>query len=477
MSNRKAILRSLALALVLATGFAVVYGFLVGWLGEVWERLREKTVVMEYIDVRYDGQPLIHRAVAYRGGQTDSYKSLDGAEVPPTTDRQIGAALIVPREREFGEFPVDASRRVRVFYGGGSQDENWFFVWDGQHEGHGYFVSFDKKSKLCIGYIGRHGACTARPAQEDCFPVAGVGLADMWSGPCAMFPSGASYNGYGTMYVGYFAPEKIHLISGNQLLQVDLLKRSVATMIDSADLVSLGTAEPKASKAPASAEIRQTLMAVRTADHVLLFDPSGKQQSTFTIPADLRTINFTFYDLDNENALLSIEGDEFVWIDASGNILKRKKVTLENSRRDEGPAKATMLAAIAPAPIMIGVGVAISAAEDAFQGQSSNYSAALRKTLSWVWPALLAVSILSLVLAWLCYRRQRRFAQTYTIAWVTFVLIFGLPGLVGYLVYRRWPVREACPACQAVAPRDRDACAACGKEFPAPKPQGIEVFA
>ena len=56
-------------------------------------------------------------------------------------------------------------------------------------------------------------------------------------------------------------------------------------------------------------------------------------------------------------------------------------------------------------------------------------------------------------------------------------LLTGLPGLVGYLFHRRWPVLEACPACGRTVPRDRDACAACGTEFPPPPLKGIEVFA
>jgi hypothetical protein len=87
------------------------------------------------------------------------------------------------------------------------------------------------------------------------------------------------------------------------------------------------------------------------------------------------------------------------------------------------------------------------------------------------------VSLLSVILAVLCWRRNRQYFQPASGLWFVFVLLMGLPGLVGYLFHRRWPVQEACPACGRLVPRDRDACAACGKEFPAPQPKGIEVFA
>jgi predicted amidophosphoribosyltransferase len=60
---------------------------------------------------------------------------------------------------------------------------------------------------------------------------------------------------------------------------------------------------------------------------------------------------------------------------------------------------------------------------------------------------------------------------------VIFVLLGGIPALLGYLWHRRWPVLEPCPACGQVVPRDREQCARCGVEFPVPKRHGIEVFA
>ncbi len=215
-------------------------------------------------------------------------------------------------------------------------------------------------------------------------------------------------------------------------------------------------------------------MAVRAADRVLLFDAAGKQKAAYTIPADLRGRSFTFYDLNNGNALLSVGGDEFVWINAAGNVLKRKKVALENSRANDFPPQ---VALAAPAPIEIGLVIATDAAQRVESGESSSYAAGLRWSFSLAWPVLLAVSILGAALAWLCYRRQLRFAQPWTAAWVAFVFVCGLPGLVGYLFHRRWPVLEACPSCGRTVPRDRDACSACGAEFPAPALKGIEVFA
>jgi hypothetical protein len=58
-----------------------------------------------------------------------------------------------------------------------------------------------------------------------------------------------------------------------------------------------------------------------------------------------------------------------------------------------------------------------------------------------------------------------------------FVLLFGVPAYLGYLAHRQWPGRRACPNCGRLAPRDRPACFACGRNFPSPAMKGIEVFA
>ena len=79
----------------------------------------------------------------------------------------------------------------------------------------------------------------------------------------------------------------------------------------------------------------------------------------------------------------------------------------------------------------------------------------------------------------MAWRRSRAFglSRQGQIAWAVFVLLFGLPAYVGFLLYRRWPIREPCPICQTQVPRDRVACAECGTRFPDPALKGIEIFA
>ena len=51
--------------------------------------------------------------------------------------------------------------------------EKWYFQHNGKLEGSGYFVGYDFKSFLCIGYIGRNGFRHDEPPEDEQFPVDG----------------------------------------------------------------------------------------------------------------------------------------------------------------------------------------------------------------------------------------------------------------------------------------------------------------
>jgi len=95
------------------------------------------------------------------------------------------------------------------------------------------------------------------------------------------------------------------------------------------------------------------------------------------------------------------------------------------------------------------------------------------------WLSLVGVAVVSLVLATATWWHSDRFALPLRerLAWWVFVTLLGLPGFAGYLLHRRWPLREKCPHCLAVTPLATGACARCEKRFPGPIPKGTEVFA
>jgi hypothetical protein len=105
------------------------------------------------------------------------------------------------------------------------------------------------------------------------------------------------------------------------------------------------------------------------------------------------------------------------------------------------------------------------------------YADGLAKVFGLAWPPLVLVIVVGAALAWLTYRLQQKYRRPGTGAWVTFVLLLGLPGFLAYWLEQRRPKLEACGSCHAIVPRDRDACAACDSQFPAPPLVGTEIFA
>ena len=96
--------------------------------------------------------------------------------------------------------------------------------------------------------------------------------------------------------------------------------------------------------------------------------------------------------------------------------------------------------------------------------------------ISKVWPILIPTGIISVILAYVCYRRQASTGCRGHGGWTIFVCCsvcrrFRLPG----------PTRvagpAALPALRPACPRDRPACFACNHDFPPPPAKGIEVFA
>jgi hypothetical protein len=87
---------------------------------------------------------------------------------------------------------------------------------------------------------------------------------------------------------------------------------------------------------------------------------------------------------------------------------------------------------------------------------------------------LLAVSV---ILALRTYYRQRSISDRHAHAWAIFVFLWGVPGYIGYLAHRRWPVTERCSQCFLETPRDRDDCLHCHTPFPPPARVGTEIFA
>ena len=87
----------------------------------------------------------------------------------------------------------------------------------------------------------------------------------------------------------------------------------------------------------------------------------------------------------------------------------------------------------------------------------------------------LAAAVVYTGIGW-CLGRRYYFSIGSQLKWAGFHLLFGLPGLLGFLCAQEWPAREPCPNCKNLRLVDREKCAHCGADFAPPPRNGTEIF-
>jgi hypothetical protein len=296
----------------------------------------------------------------------------------------------------------------------------------------------------------------------------------------------------------------VYLVSQARVLEIDLQRRSVRPVIEAEGILSIHMIYRLYPTSPAEdpkVEItRRAYLAVRFEDRAVVLDPHGSERRSYLLPEQVRTKRFYFYEKADGTAIVETiprnrSPIDLYWIgDSPGAIrsqrvhlkeeprvvlLEAQRVYLTGPRGVEDPRILSgLFSLVSPVPaVWATVATVALPVAKLGSGEAGSYPAALARSFAETWPGVLIALVVSAGAVWLCLRRQRRWAAPWTRTWSVFVFVFGIPGLLGYWFHRRWPVREPCPHCQKEAPRDREACFACGSEFPEPEPKGIEVFA
>lgn len=466
MKKQSGRLASLALALVLAMGAGVAWFFLGAILCGAIDTLFRPAYTggqSEDLVIVHDGTPLVQCSSPSR---STTYRTLDGT---PYTERFVRAESKGLIEEPFASRQQYANmnwhQRVQVVVPNW-HDEYWYFVHNGQPKGHGYLVGYSKKTRLPIGYIGRGGFRPNEPPADEWFSVearrvfAGsfygvlrsASNADQAAEQVENLPSTSAA-------VFFFAMD-------DGVVLVDFESRMIRPLWTGADFVAAG-------------EMRGSI-AVRTPNYVHLVEPGSNKTRSYRLPKGVwRYGTIRIWALPDNGLLVGAfehawTKGELFWLDASGKVTRRESIDLHVESPPRWISRQTenlvisVLAIPSPGAILSGL------VWDAWQ--CDDWGRLRRKWLEWQ-PGLIAVWLISIVLAVLCYRRQRRYALPWTGMWVGFVLLFGVPAYIGYLVHRHWPARLPCPHCGHVVPQDREACCVCGQAFPPPAAKGIEVFA
>ena len=258
-------------------------------------------------------------------------------------------------------------------------------------------------------------------------------------------------------------PGIFYLVVDDGLVLIDLNDRTAKVVLKDPNFIS--------------ASNLNGVIAVRTTDRIQILQPDGKEIRSYPLPSPLhRGGIIQLWELPKNEIVLydRWQHQNLFWLDAAGKVVRQEHVALRtwSSPRWISPATENFFGSVLMAPSPGAIVAAL-----AFRTRKLADPRWLRVIWPDWWPGLLGTAVISMVLAVFCYRHHRKYRLPWSGMWVVFVLLFGVPAFLGYLAHRSWPARLACPHCGRLAPRDRPACADCGRDFPPPPAKGIEVFA
>jgi hypothetical protein len=497
-AHKNSLPRSFLLAATLTVGFATLWGLLVIWLGStIGEAWPGKTrPPREDLQVTTDGTLLI-RSYRFDNLSRMTYRDLNGRVHDDVKGTDMVRPVSLPDEYKFSTVFSQAGwlQRMNVYMDEREPDALWYFVHDGKEQGSGYFVGYERVSNRLIGFIGLAGF-RARPVPPDeRIPVRGglmLGSSYWSSEPSSIYTSSYRYWVINRPRPGRgeLPPRLVHVPCGNRLRVVDLDARTVTTVFE-APLPIGSVGVPALASYAGGDPAKERPVLVRAGPKVYRLDHKYNVTSVFTIPAEVdRRGSVTWYEAGNGQAVAEFAGPRrsggvfgdnvtrsvVYRIANDGAIRDSFKLALQNgSNPASEQAQFSMTALALPAPAVLLAAGSLKAANDPAQGFATALGAMLKRS----WPLLVGVLSLSAVLAAITWRRGRAcgLSRRERAMWAVFVLLFGVPACVGFLLHRGWPVREPCPHCHARSPRDRDACAECGTPFPAPVLKGTEIFA
>ena len=468
------------LAGLLAAGVILAVYIIIGWSITVLDqRFHRDGGIEEQVVLKNDGTPLVETQIpeeAVKFRQIDG-KVLSDDEAAGLRDHSLLSAQYLlghqPAENEkMSEH--DWTYRIVAFNDTRELKTIWYFVHDGESHGRGYFEFYDINRLRRIGFIGVHGFQADEPAEADRIPVAYWRLFfNTAFVPQARLSYGEEASVYGdTFHYRYLFADK-------RIIKVDFRDRSLKPLYDRELVLDVIAYDPT-EEMIRNVRRENPKLLIRTNDRVSLIDAQGKEVDSFIIPAEHREGGLEFFRInDTQAAILTSTTKrghnikDVDWIDRSGKVLRHETISLNNPPPEEN----LRLISWASVAMMGSPPLAALLAPLAVVKQEKASIASYRRGLPIVLPA---IGVITLVAAGsgsrVCYRRQRRYAEPWTAAWVAFVFLLGLPGLIGYICHRRWPAMAACTTCRAVVPQDRPQCCRCGTEFSSPQLRGIEIF-
>jgi hypothetical protein len=460
---------SVLLALVLAIAAQTLWGLAAVWAEEIRRSFGPREGKYESLQLLEDGTPVVTTQTYRAGFSKQSMRTLDGRVLPDSEELSVSTAALplFPGRRERDRvLRLDWQNRIHGFFleqfGPG---ESWYAV--SEPDGSTKFVGFDMQSRRILGYLGRSGFRDTPPPLDDQFPLTPEFVRD------SPESGGNSRRNLEPWRYSSGALRPLLLPLANEVVEIDVAKRKVATVWRGAGVVAAATLAsiPTASK-------RKLRAVVRTGTRLHVLGVDYEEKYAVEIPEVFRHEMFYVTEFTAQG-LTTLSGEPQTSVAYLAHLTadgpsEIQAVPLDNPKPDGRPAW-PMVAMAMPQPTGLVAGLLVGSPERAASGKAPSWNEAIREEWPRFWPTLLVVAVASAVLAAAAVRRQRRFGLGYGYLWAPFVFVCGVPGWLAYRWHRAWPPLEACPHCGAMAPRDREACFRCGKDFPPPKRESIEI--
>jgi hypothetical protein len=475
---------SVLLALVLMIAIQSIWGLLVLWSGtlvkSLWSSESERGPFDgESIQFLKDGTPIVLARTTVRGVDHVAYRTLDGRSLDKVkmADFHLSGPLIPESALTSRGRSLRWRDRIRRFAflrlsGGGH--EGWYVVSD--PDGGTRFVGYDFRTQRALGYLGRSGFRETPPPAEDRFPLARGFLAasQVIGGMSPELPAIATQSDGPLLF----------LPLSDEVVAVDLGKRTVTSVakeaaidadrfdphVEVADLVHVG-----------AIKWNQWEKAVlRTSTHLRIVGADRNEKFAVEIPERLRDEPLQATEYGKRGVMVVTRNDyhypplvHIAWLTVDGPP-KIVDVPLDNPSGDV-PEPWPAIGLLLPQSTALVAGWLINSFQPTDREETTLQQPTTVELWSRFWPTLFVVVFLSVFLAAAAWRGQRRYGLGQQAVWAVFVLLFGVPGWLGYLWHRRWPPLEACPKCGAMAPRDRETCFRCGTPFPPPTRESFEI--
>lgn len=436
---------ALYLAVTAATGFVLFAAFLMHLHYEFTKHNPATTEShTEFVAMAESGRPIIVRKTWGRVHRTETWDlhrrpvdlpdkkpATQSAELPATPHESRHWLARLGRDRQMGRLNVSAPA-----------GENWFSVPGGPGDRGFFFQGILADGGQTVGYIGRDGFQESKPGDESRFTFNSPRL---HIGPDRFLRFGKS---------------RVLVFDDRRLLSVDLAQRRVAPLIDG-PIVSLNWLDRPALGRSRSSKRR--LRAIRSTEQVTVLHLGNATLRRFVIPSGYRDRPFRFFAVGNEawyviareNAAPAAEGAgtkqfELVRATASGAIQQRHAIALSSTqnrvRETRFPAQSRIATAAVPGTIA-SVGIACGLLPwVASAGRSDvTFQQALQTSIGDTWWVVVLVVGLSAWLARSAYRRQQRLGERHGPFWAGLVFLLGVPGYVGFRLFRDEPNRTTVP--------------------------------